>query len=463
MRPWKAGPGRQSSPEELTLKIAFQSSIHYHPSAMGEMQELPFTPQDEGLDEAPSEIPIYTVSQLNALVRELLEVSFPEVWVKGEISNFRSYPSGHLYFTLKDGSSEIQAVMFQSLAAQLDFQPEDGMNVLAYGSVTVYERRGRYQLEVKRLKPAGLGRLQLAFERLKERLKAEGLFDEIHKRPIPKYPERIGVITSTEGAAIRDMISIVSRRYPLVELLIFPVKVQGEGAAEEIAQAIGLANRYHLREPIDVLIVGRGGGSMEDLWAFNEEIVARAIFHSAIPIVSAVGHEIDFTIADFVADMRAPTPSAAAELVVPRRDDLLGQVSELLRRLAALQRARLEDHRLRLKMLTSSYAFRRPIRSLSEHRQTLDHLSELLIRAFRVRKQALEERLRALLGRLEAVSPLAVLSRGYAVVEDQSGRVVKSAAQVKLHERLSVRLHRGRLSCEVLEKHEDPHDPGDQA
>lgn len=420
---------------------------------MGEMHELPFrTPQEEAQAE---EIALYTVSQLNSLVRELLEVNFPEVWVEGEISNFRRYPSGHLYFTLKDESSEIQAVMFQSLAAQLDFQPEDGMSVLAYGGVTVYERRGKYQLEVRRLKPAGLGKLQLAFEKLKERLKAEGLFDEIHKRPIPEYPERIGVITSTEGAAIRDMISIFSRRYPLVELLIFPVKVQGEGAAEEISQAIELANRYHLREPIDVLIVGRGGGSLEDLWAFNEEVVARAIFRSVIPVVSAVGHEIDFTIADFVADLRAPTPSAAAELVVPRRDDLLIQVGQLLKRLADIQRARLEDYGLRLKMLISSYAFRRPIRRMSEDRQTLDHLSELLMRAFRVRKRAVKERFGALLGRLEAVSPLAVLRRGYAVVEDQSGRVVKSAEQVELHEHLNVRLHRGKLHCEVLEKREE--------
>jgi len=424
---------------------------------MAEMRELPFQSfQDREEPQAHPDGPaLYSVSQLNALVRELLELNFPEVWVEGEISNFKRYPSGHLYFTLKDESSELQAVMFQSLAEQLEFSPQDGMNVLALGTVTVYGPKGKYQLEVQRLKPAGLGKLQLAFEKLKERLKAEGLFDEIHKRSIPQYPKRIGVITSTEGAAVRDIISIISRRYPLVELRIFPVKVQGEGAAEEIAQAIEQANRYHLEEPIDVLIVGRGGGSLEDLWAFNEEVVARAIFRSKIPIVSAVGHEIDFTIADFVADLRAPTPSAAAELVVPLRAEIKDQLEGLLQRLKDAEHTRLEDLRLKLQMLISSYAFRRPLRSLSEHRQTLDHLSELLIRAFRTRQRVTEERLRALLGRLEAVSPLSVLRRGYAIVEDHRGQLIKSIEQVKLGEQVNVKLHKGRLLCEVLEKRGD--------
>jgi exodeoxyribonuclease VII large subunit len=410
---------------------------------MGEMQELPFRDEDEPL--------LYTVSQLNALVRELLEVNFPEIWVEGEISNFRKYPSGHLYFTLKDESSEINAVMFNQLSAYLDFQPEDGMNVLALGTVTLYGPRGKYQLEVRRMKPAGLGRLQLAFERLKERLKAEGLFDELRKRPIPPLPERIGIVTSAEGAVIRDILSIISRRYPLVELLVFPVKVQGEGAAEEIAHGIERANLYHLeREKIDVLIVGRGGGSLEDLWAFNEEIVARAIFHSKIPVISAVGHEIDFTIADFVADLRAPTPSAAAELVVPDRDEISSRLTELLRSLRHRQQTRLDDLHNKLDLLVSSYALRRPLRRLSEHRQTLDHRIGLLLRAYRARERAAHERLGALLGRLEAVSPAAVLRRGYAVVEDERGRIVKSALEVRPHQRVTVQLHRGRLDCEVL-------------
>ncbi len=418
--------------------------MDYHHLTMGEMRKLPFREE--------SEPTLYTVSKLNALVRELLEVNFPEIWVEGEISNLKRHSSGHLYFTLKDESSEISAVMFNQLSSYLEFQPEDGLNVLALGTVTVYGPRGRYQLEVRQMKLAGLGRLQLAFEKLKERLKAEGLFDELRKRPIPTFPERIGIVTSTEGAAIRDMISIITRRNPLVELLIFPVRVQGEGAAEEIAHGIELANRYHRqRERIDVLIVGRGGGSLEDLWAFNEELVARAIFHSQIPVVSAVGHEIDFTIADFVADLRAPTPSAAAELVVPHRDELLQRLQKLLKSLWEAQRAQLKDLSLHFKILVSSYSFRRPVRRLSEHQQTLDHLSELLFRTFQMHWRSGRGKLDGLLFRLEAVNPLAVLRRGYAVVEDEQGRVIKSASEVEVHERLNVHLHRGQLHCEVLQ------------
>lgn len=412
------------------------------------MDELPFRTREE-----PH---VYSVSELNSLVRELLEGHFPTVWVEGEISNLRQYPSGHSYFTLKDASSELDAVMFKYVTADLDFHPEDGMNVLAFGAVTIYERRGKYQIAVRQLKPAGLGRLQLAFERLKERLKAEGLFDEAHKRELPRYPERVGIVTSGEGAALRDMLSVFSRRYPLVEVRLFPIRVQGEGAAEEIARAVKCAHRYqHNVEPIDVLIVGRGGGSLEDLWAFNEERAARAIFDSQIPVVSAVGHEVDVTIADFVADLRAPTPSAAAELVVPHRTEIEGAVSETLRRLAQLQGALLEDRRYALQMLTSSYAFRRPLRRLGEGKQTLDHLSGLLWRAFRARRQAASERLRGLLARLEAVSPAAVMRRGYSIVEDEHGRVVKSAQQLRPRDLVNVRLHRGQLHCEVLRTSDD--------
>lgn len=439
---------------------------------MAEMRELPFAfgfERDRGRDpdlperEASSprawdpsptgsgEPALYTVSQLNARVRELLELSFPEIGVEGEISNFRSYASGHLYFTLKDEASEIEAVMFQSRAASLDFQPEDGMSVLAWGTVTVYERRGRYQLEVRRLKPAGVGKLQQAFERLKEKLQAEGLFEEAYKKPIPAYPERIGIVTSPEGAALRDVISILSRRYPLVEVRVFPVKVQGEGAAEEIAHAIGLANAYHLREePLDALIVGRGGGSLEDLWAFNEEVVARAIFRSQVPVISAVGHEIDFTIADFVADLRAPTPSAAAELVVPDRAELCMRLRDRVRRLRDGQRARLEDLRMRLRMAVSSYAFRRPLRALQDAFQSLDHLRAEAVRAERERLLEAQQRVDRLLGQLEAMNPLAVLRRGYALVEDAQGRPLTSSRQVQIGERIRVRLREGRLHCEVL-------------
>ncbi len=443
---------------------------------MAEMRELPFPfewgderdpepLEHEGVDEVDEEAsapagesrepPLYTVSQLNARVRELLELNFPEVWVEGEISNFRHYASGHLYFTLKDEGSELEAVMFQSRAAYLDFRPEDGMGVLALGALTIYERRGKYQLDVRRLKPAGLGKLQLAFERLKEKLKAEGLFEAIHKKPLPPYPERIGIITSAEGAAIRDMLSILARRYPPVEVRVFPVKVQGEGAAEEIAHAIELANVYHRREePLDVLIVGRGGGSLEDLWAFNEEVVARAIFRSQVPVISAVGHEVDFTIADFVADLRAPTPSAAAELVVPDRTELQMRLGEWVRRLRDGQRARLDDLRMRLRMATSSYAFRRPLRALRDAHQALDQLLTGAVRAQQGRILTTQRHLEGLLGRLEAVNPLAVLRRGYSLVEDARGRPVTSSQQVRVGERIRVRLHKGRLRCEVLEREE---------
>ncbi len=412
------------------------------------MEELPF--------DSFKEPGIFTVSQLNDLVRELLETNFPDIWVEGEISNFRKYPSGHLYFTLKDETSEINAVMFRQRVAYLEFPPEDGMNVLTRGTVTVYGPRGKYQLEVQRMKPAGLGKLQLAFEKLKEKLKVEGLFDEVHKQPISAFPERVGVVTSTEGAAIRDIVSIIARRYPIVELRVFPVKVQGDGAAEEIAQAIERANRYHLhKEPLDALVVGRGGGSLEDLWAFNEEIVARAIYRSKIPVVSAVGHEVDVTIADFVADLRAPTPSAAAELMTPHRAEIEGRLRETLGRLVDVERSRLVNLATRLQMVTSSYAFRRPLRRLRDDQQRLDHLGEQLQRAFQVRFRSAHERLSALLGRLEAVGPTAVLRRGYAIAEDAQGRAITSAGQVQIGDRVAMRLHRGRLVCEVLEK-DDP-------
>ncbi len=439
------------------------------------MRELPFAFEEErGSGHEPDVDPslpegslreepaVYTVSRLNASVRELLELNFPEIWVEGEISNFRRYASGHLYFTLKDEGSELEAVMFQSRAAYLDFQPEDGMSVLALGTLTLYERRGKYQLEVRRLKPAGLGKLQLAFERLKEKLQAEGLFSVDHKRPIPAYPERIGIVTSPEGAAIRDMLSILARRYPLVEVRVFPVKVQGEGAAEEIAHAIGLANAYHLREePLDVLIVGRGGGSLEDLWAFNEEVVARAIFRSQVPVISAVGHEVDVTIADLVADLRAPTPSAAAELVVPDRDELFRRLTERVRRLRDGPRGRLEEARRRWQLAVTGYALRRPLRTLRDASQSLDHWLMRGIQAQSARIQALHHRLDALAGRLTATNPAAVLRRGYAYVTDAHGRPLTAADRVEIGQTVHLRLHRGRLRCRVLAR-ESPPSSGDE-
>ncbi|MFQ5795104.1 MAG: exodeoxyribonuclease VII large subunit [Candidatus Bipolaricaulia bacterium] len=394
---------------------------------------------------------IYTISRLNREARELLESHLSHLWIEGEISNFKRAASGHMYFTLKDENSEIDAAMFSHLNSRLDFEPEDGMSVLAYGTLTIYEPRGRYQIVLREMLPAGVGKLQLQFEQLKAKLQQEGLFDEAHKRGTPPSPERIGIVTSATGAAVRDIVSILSRRYPPVAVYLFPVRVQGEGAAEEIAAAIRSANRYsETVEPIDLLIVGRGGGSLEDLWAFNEEVVARAIFDSNVPIISAVGHEIDFTIADFVADLRAPTPSAAAEWAVPDRNELITRVNELLLGAIRSQQGRVQDLSRELDVLLSRYAFRYPLRRVREADQTLDRLTEMLIRAIASRWRDRRGRFENLVQRLELANPAAILRRGYAVVESEAtGAIVKRMDQVDIGDRVRVRLHRGGLVCEV--------------
>jgi len=398
-------------------------------------------------------VQVYTISQLNSEVRRVLESSFPFVWVEGEISNFRHHSSGHMYFTLKDASSEIEAVMFEEATAYLNFEPEDGTKVLAYGRVTLYERRGRYQLVIEEMRPAGIGKLQLQFEQLKEKLQQEGFFDAQYKVAIPAFPERVGIITSAEGAAIRDIISIIAKRYPPAELLLFPVKVQGAGAAEEIAQAIIAANRYsETLEKIDTLIVGRGGGSLEDLWAFNEEIVAQAIFASKIPVISAVGHEIDFTIADFVADLRAPTPSAAAQLVVPDRQELNARIDELFRKLVYSQAEQLRQYEEKLLDLARSYAFKLPLQAITEAEQTLDHLSAGVIRAIKLKFKAYAEQLESFSSRLETASPMAILKRGYSITTSQAGEIIKSFAQVEEQDRVKVKLYEGELICKVEER-----------
>jgi len=425
--------------------------------------QLPFEEKAEPAVRPPRRLEkaqlIYTVSRLNSEVRQILESSFPFIWVEGEISNFRHHSSGHMYFTLKDENAELDAVMFQDLNAYLQFEPADGMKVLAYGKVTLYERRGRYQLEIEEMRPAGIGRLQLEFERLKAKLQAEGLFDERFKVQIPTFPKRIGVVTSPEGAAIRDIVSVIARKFPAVELLLFPVRVQGEGAAEEIASAIKSANLYSKgTEKIDTLIVGRGGGSLEDLWAFNEECVARAIFSSEIPVISAVGHEIDFTIADFVADLRAPTPAIAAELAVPDRDKLLEGADSSVRRLTRLLGERFLNYRQKLEVLLRGYALRRPLQMLKEHKQTSDQLIEQMIRKMRLKLKTKSELFTGLLARLDASNPLAILKRGYSITQDTQGRIVKSAHQVKEREKVKVRLFQGRLICEIEEiEHESEH------
>jgi len=398
----------------------------------GPMEQLPLIAEEKKA---------LTVSEITRQIKLSLEQRFPRVWVQGEISNFKHHTSGHLYFTLKDEGAQISAVMWRSRAEALLFLPEAGMKVIARGSITVYPPRGNYQLDVDQLTPVGIGELQLAFERLKRKLAAEGLFDEDHKKPIPEFPESIGIITSQSGAALQDMRSVLARRFPAVEV----VRVQGVGAAEEIVQAIAEINRYG---KVDVIILGRGGGSLEDLWAFNEEIVARAIYASRIPIISAVGHEIDFSISDFVADLRAPTPSAAAELVVHDRAELL----ELLRNYCYTMRGSLEEKlstlRDRVQGLLSSYSFNRPKDLLRESAQRVDELERSLTLKFSHLVQLLHQSQLTLQHRLEALNPKNVLRRGYALVRKE-GDLITSARSLGEGDDATIQFHDGTVETKV--------------
>jgi exodeoxyribonuclease VII large subunit len=367
------------------------------------------------------------------------------VWVQGEISNSKLHTSGHFYFTLKDEGAQISGVMWRSRVANLPFTPEDGMKVLARGSVTVYPPRGNYQLDCVQLQPLGVGELQLAFERLKQKLEAEGLFDPERKRPIPEYPERIGVITSVTGAALQDIRSVLSRRMPTLDVIVSPVHVQGAGAAEEIAEAIRDMNRYGY---VDVLIVGRGGGSLEDLWAFNEETVARAIYNSKIPVISAVGHEIDFSIADFVADLRAPTPSAAAELVVRDRSELL----DILRNMWYTMHENLENRvrvlRDRIESLVASYSFNKPKDLLRQSAQRVDELERSLTLTFAHLYKFAASRHQGVHRRLESLNPGSVLERGYTIVR-KDGRVVTSSRVLQEDDKATIQFHDGEVPARV--------------
>jgi len=390
---------------------------------------------------------VYTVSALTAELKALLEGTYPVLWVEGEVSNFKHHTSGHMYFTLKDAGSQIRAVMFRAANRGLKFRPEDGLAVLVRASLGVYEPRGEYQLYVEHMEPKGLGALQLAFEQLKARLAAEGLFDEARKRPIPRLPRRIGIVTSPSGAAIRDMLNVIDRRFANVEILIYPARVQGEGAAEEIVAGIAALNA---RGDLDVLIVGRGGGSIEDLWAFNEEIVARAIAASKVPVISAVGHETDFTIADFVSDLRAPTPSAAAELVVAHKAELAQRLDDLTSRLESALSHRVRAGRQRLTFLARHLGLLNPVERVRRQRERVAVAAETLRGAIRTRLKLWVGDLRALAGKLESLSPLAILARGYSIARllpDLS--IVKDAASVRPGEAVSILLHRGSLACRV--------------
>ncbi|OIO00026.1 MAG: exodeoxyribonuclease VII large subunit [Elusimicrobia bacterium CG1_02_56_21] len=391
---------------------------------------------------------VYTVSELSQGIKFLLESEFREIWVEGEISGLKVSSLGHTYFDLKDANSNISGVLFRGFGANLKFELQNGLLVRVRGNITTYDKQSKYQLMAKEVVPAGIGPLQLAFEQLKKKLQAEGFFGQERKRPIPALPQKIAVVTSPTGAAIRDILSILKRRYANMHIIIAPVKVQGQGSKEEIAQAINDLNAGF--PDIDVMLVGRGGGSMEDLWAFNEEIVARAIFGSAIPVISCVGHETDFTIADFVADLRAPTPSAAAELVVKSKVELAANIAGLERRLLQSLRIYYENLQGKFRRLVSSRPMVNPLALLESPTRRLDDAVEGLFFASADKLRHAREKLNLQSEKLKALSPLFPLKKGYAIVKDAKGKAVKTAAALAAGDRLSLQFAEGRAEAEVI-------------
>ena len=392
---------------------------------------------------------IYTVSEITKYIRVILEDSFPGVWIEGEISNFVLHTSGHMYFSLKDAGSVLKCAMFKRANMALRFKPKDGMKVLVFGKISVYEARGDYQLIAEEIEPKGVGALQLAFQQLKEKLQKEGLFDQSHKMLIPHLPTAIGIVTSPTGAAIRDILNIARRRFSNVEIIINPVKVQGADAKNEIAAALKEFNRM---KNVDVIIVARGGGSLEDLWPFNEEVVARAVYDSEIPVISAVGHEIDFTICDFVSDLRAPTPSAAAELVLPRKEDLISQINTVLLRLKNSLSGIVDTLSERLAGFKDSYALRQPMNMIIQHVQAVDDLKkDLILRIDHIVKMR-GENFGSVTGKLEALNPLAILNRGYSVtIKLPSGKIVKDSAALSKGDIIETKFGKGIVRSKIEE------------
>jgi exodeoxyribonuclease VII large subunit len=393
-----------------------------------------------------------TVSQLTYALKRLIEdnVTLEGVWVQGEISNFTKHSSGHLYFTLKDEGACVKCVMFKSQVWTLKFKPGDGQAVSIQGRLGVYEKSGQYQLYVDRMEPAGLGNLYQAFEKLKVKLEQEGLFDPKRKRPLPPLPQQVGLITSPTGAAIQDMIKILRRRRPNLDILIIPAQVQGEEAPRSLIKALHEAERF---KNLDVVIIGRGGGSLEELWAFNDEMLARAIADFPKPVISAVGHETDFTIADFVADLRAPTPSAAAELAVPDEAALQRSLGILKKRLANAAGQKLQRLRRDLQRWKGSRVFLVPLQRLNIRRQELDMLRERAVRQLKQDLFIKREVYGKVIGQLDALSPLATLSRGYSITQKADGRFIKDSDLVEVGEMVKVSLAAGVLNCEVKDKY----------
>jgi exodeoxyribonuclease VII large subunit len=391
---------------------------------------------------------VLTVSELTAMVKDVLEGAFPAVWVSGEISNLSRPQSGHCYLTLKDDAAQLRAVIWRTTALQVPFELEDGMEVICQGRLDLYPQRGSYQLVVNQIQPKGMGALELALRRLREKLAREGLFDARHKKPLVRFPRQIAFVTSPTGAAIRDFLEVLNRRWRGAAVLVVPVRVQGDGAAREIAEAIARVNALAL--PPDVLVVGRGGGSLEDLWAFNEEIVVRAIFASKIPVISAVGHEIDVTLSDLVADVRALTPSEAAERVVPSAEEIRAGLDTIGKRLAAGLRSRALAVRSRLAAIESRSVFRRPLDRVHHLGQTIDDLSARVQRAVRQLHAATSQRCAAMSDRLESLNPTAVLRRGYSITHRaRDGRLVRDAGEVEIGERIVTRVAVGQIESQV--------------
>ena len=390
---------------------------------------------------------VYSVSQLNSYAKGVLDrdENLAHIFVTGEISNYKAHYSGHLYMTIKDEAASIKAVMFAGNASKLRFRPENGMKILAFGSVSLFPRDGSFQLYINDMQPDGVGALNIAFEQLKKKLEAEGLFRKDYKKPLPEFPQKIGVVTSATGAAVQDIFNVLKRRFPVAEVVLRPCQVQGDGAAEDIANAIYEFNKL---KAADVLIVGRGGGSIEDLWAFNEEIVARAVFASEIPVISAVGHETDYTICDFVADLRAPTPSAAAECAVPDIFELKSNLVSLKQHIFSLARNRMNIERTKLGSLEKSISLRDPVTNINEQRKELVYLTEKFTNLTNAVLDNNKSKISALAGKLDALSPLRVISRGYALVEKDDKPVTK-VKDLQKDDIISIKLSDGKVEAMV--------------
>lgn len=387
----------------------------------------------------------YTVSNLNRKIRDLLEYQLIDIWVKGEISNFHHHPSsGHMYFTLKDGGSELRCTMFRMNNSYLKFKPSDGMEVRLFGLVTVYEKRGQVQFKVTNMEPLGLGDLYRAYELLKRSLDEEGLFDDRHKMKIPPYPNKIGIITSGSGSAYQDILNVLSRRNPNIDVLLKSVKVQGNGSAEEIVDAIEIFNNY---DDVDLLVIARGGGSIEDLWSFNEEKVARAIFDSSIPIISGIGHETDYTITDFVSDLRAPTPSAAAELAVPQLDDLLLYLAETKNRLIRSVIQLLEQKWQIKDQLQKRASYQQPIKKIERQFEKLNILHDRSVKLINFKYEKWFQHTEYLSKQLLSLGPKQVLERGYAIPFNQSGEIIRRADQISIGEGFELKTAKGSLGA----------------